>query len=288
MLITFSGCKQPEATSESQFVTVENVNGPTLGYSRNSGVTILEIDGLKFRDLNRNGSLDKYEDWRLSPEMRATDLASKMSIEQIAGLMLYSPQQSLPALPMGDGPAEGTYNGKNFSESDAKSWELTDQQKIFLGTNNVRHVLLGAIENPATAARWNNEIQSFTERIGLGIPCNTSSDPRHAATGNSEFNSGSGGAISLWPDGLGLAATFDPAVIKRFGEIASREYRAPFESSISLSGKLCTAGANNFSMLFTLASMTLSMWVVCPPGAILLLFIMTLFLCLWCNITEIL
>lgn len=226
MLITFAGCQQPEAISESQFTTVENVNGPTLGYSRNSGVNILEIDGLKFKDLNRNGSLDKYEDWRLSTEMRATDLASKMSIEQIAGLMLYSPQQSLPALPMGGGPAEGTYNGKNFSESEAKSWELTDQQKIFLGTNNVRHVLLGAIESPAAAARWNNEIQSFTEKIGLGIPCNTSSDPRHAATGNSEFNSGSGGAISLWPDGLGLAATFDPDVIKRFGEVASREYRA--------------------------------------------------------------
>ena len=54
--------------------------------------------------------------------------------------------------------------------------------------------------------------------------------------------------------------------------------RTPFESSISLSGKLCTAGANNFSILVTLASMALSMWVVCPPGAVLLLFIMTLFL----------
>lgn len=69
-------------------------------------------------------------------------------------------------------------------------------------------------------------MQAFTESLGLGIPCNTSSDPRHAATGNSEFNSGNGGAISLWPDGLGLAATFDPAVVKRFGEIAAREYRA--------------------------------------------------------------
>ena len=48
------------------------------------------------------------------------------------------------------------------------------------------------------------------------------------------------------------------------------------------------AGVNNFSMLVTLASMTLSMCVICPPGAVLLLFIMTLFLLLRCNITEIL
>lgn len=226
ILITFSGCKQSEESSEMQFITIENVNGPTLGYSPNSGVTILETDGLKFKDLNRNGLLDSYEDWRLSVDERAKDLAIKMSVEQIAGLMLYSPQQSLPALPMGGGPAEGTYDGKNFSESTARSWQLTDQQKVFLGQNNVRHVLIGAIESPATAALWNNEIQGFSEGIGLGIPCNTSSDPRHAATGNSEFNSGSGGAISLWPDGLGLAATFDPAVVKRFGEIAAREYRA--------------------------------------------------------------
>ena len=226
MLATFSGYSQPEQNNKQQFVTVNNANGPTLGYSPTSGVSVLKVKGLNFKDLNRNGKLDPYEDWRLPVDERAADLASKMSVEQIAGLMLYSPQQSLPALPMGGGPAEGTYGGKNFKESTASSWQLTDQQRIFLGKNNVRHMLLGAIESPATAARWNNEVQGFTEGIGLGIPINTSSDPRHAATGNSEFNSGSGGAISLWPDGLGLAATFDPLTVKRFGEIAAREYRA--------------------------------------------------------------
>ena len=40
--------------------------------------------------------LDSYEDWRLPVEERAQDLASKMSIERIAGLMLYSAHQSIP------------------------------------------------------------------------------------------------------------------------------------------------------------------------------------------------
>ena len=76
---------------------IHNKNGPKLGYSTLSGVRILEQDGFYFKDLNKDGKLDKYEDWRLSPQERAEDLASKMSIEQIAGLMLYSSHQAVPA-----------------------------------------------------------------------------------------------------------------------------------------------------------------------------------------------
>jgi beta-glucosidase len=69
---------------------VTNKGGQNLGYSTTSGVKILTVDGLAFKDLNKNGKLDKYEDWRLPVDVRAKDLASKMSVEQIAGLMLYS------------------------------------------------------------------------------------------------------------------------------------------------------------------------------------------------------
>src|SRR6185312_3618902 len=77
----------------SGIVLVKNPNGPTLGYSSRSGVRILTVDGLAFKDLNKNGKLDKYEDWRLPADMRAKDLASKLSVAQIAGLMLYSAHQ---------------------------------------------------------------------------------------------------------------------------------------------------------------------------------------------------
>src|SRR5580693_10808763 len=98
------------ATDDDSIVLVKNPNGPTLGYSDKSGVKIITVDGLFFKDLNRNGKLDKYEDWRLPVDERAKDLASKMSIEQIAGLMLYSAHQAVPAMssnPMG----ASTYNG---------------------------------------------------------------------------------------------------------------------------------------------------------------------------------
>ena len=58
---------------------------PVLG---TRSVTIIEKSGLKFKDLNRNGKLDKYEDWRLTPDERSKDLLSKMSVEEKAGFML--------------------------------------------------------------------------------------------------------------------------------------------------------------------------------------------------------
>lgn len=209
---------------QENFTIVKNNKGADLGYSPESGIKILTVNGKKFKDLNKNGKLDKYEDWRLSAEERAKDLASKMSVEQIAGLMLYSRHQALPA--PADGYRAGHYNGKVFAESGAKSWQLTDEQKLFLKDDNLRHVLITSVETPETAALWNNQMQAFVEGIGLGIPSNTSTDPRHTANVTSEFNAGAGGTISMWPDGLGIASTFDPKIVEQFGQIAAKEYRA--------------------------------------------------------------
>jgi beta-glucosidase len=203
---------------------VSNQRGPRLGYSATSGVKILTVDGLAFKDLNKNGKLDRYEDWRLPVTERAKDLASKMSIEQIAGLMLYSGHQAIPANP--EGFSKGTYGGKPFKESGANAWDLTDQQKEFLTKDNLRHVLVTVVQSPEVAARWNNNVQALVEGLGLGIPANNSSDPRHNAVASTEYNAGAGGRISMWPESLGLAATFDPDLVRAFGQIAAKEYRA--------------------------------------------------------------
>ncbi len=212
------------SNAQTNFVTIPNPNGQTLGYSPNSGVKILTINGLKFKDLNRNGKLDKYEDWRLSAEERAKDLASKMTVEQIAGLMLYSSHQAIPA--MESSRWAGTYNGLPFSKSGVGDDALTDQQKKFVLDDNLRHVLITTVSSPVSAAKWNNNLQALAEGTGLGIPCNTSSDPRHTALTTQEYDAGAGGKISLWPDGLAMAATFDPQLTYQFGQIAAKEYRA--------------------------------------------------------------
>lgn len=206
------------------FVTITQKDGKTLGYSPASGVKILTVDGLKFKDLNRNGKLDKYEDWRLPARERAIDLAHQLSIEEIAGLMLYSAHQAIPANEQGFGA--GTYNGLPLSKSGAKASDISDAQRTFLTNDYLRHVLITTVQSPRIAAEWNNNVQALCEGIGHGIPANNSSDPRNGTTSNTEYNAGAGGSISLWPGQLGLAATFDPDVVKEFGRIASHEYRA--------------------------------------------------------------
>ena len=186
-------------TEADGFKLVTQKGGATLGYT---SAPLLIVDGYAFKDLDRSGTLDPYEDWRLPAETRAKDLASKLSIEEIAGLMLYSAHQAVP------GP------------------DITERQRKFLEEDNLRAVLVTTVESPEVAARWNNNVQAFVESLGHGIPANNSSDPRNETAATAEFNLGSGGKISLWPTPLGMAATFDPALVEQFGRIASEEYRA--------------------------------------------------------------
>jgi len=225
-LVLINGCGSKWTEEDmGDFRLVHNKDGQTLGYSPKSGISLITDKGFAFKDLNKNGELDVYEDWRKPVEERAKDLASKMSVEQIAGLMLYSGHQAIPA--GGGGPfGAATYGGKKYAESGAKASDLSDQQVKFLTDDNLRHVLVTSVESPAVAAQWNNNMQALVEGIGLGIPANNSSDPRHGTNANAEFNAGAGGAISMWPSSLGMAATFDPALVEKFGDIASKEYRA--------------------------------------------------------------
>ena len=225
LLLTSCDTQKWSEHQVDSFVLVEQKGGPTLGYSASSGVKTLIIDGYAFKDLNRNDSLDIYEDWRLTPEERAADLASQLSVEEIAGLMLYSSHQAVPMIEsMGFGAS--TYDGKSFEESGAKPSDLSDDQKKFLSDDHLRAVLMTRVESPEVAATWNNNMQAFVEGLDHGIPVSISSDPRHEAKATTEFNAGAGGHISQWPTSLGLAASFDPQLMHRFGEIASEEYRA--------------------------------------------------------------
>lgn len=188
-----------EAVQADGYQRIEQRGGATLGVV---SAPILEQNGYAFKDLNRNGALDPYEDWRKPAGERARDLAAQLSIEEIAGLMLYSSHQAVP------------------------SPELTESQQKFLADDNLRHVLVTTVASPEVAARWNNNVQAFVEERGHGIPANNSSDPRNETAVTAEYNAGAGGQISLWPTPLGLAATFDPDLVRTFGDIASKEYRA--------------------------------------------------------------
>ena len=191
------------------FTIVENPgDGPRLCYGAESGVAILEeADGdatSAFKDMNGNGTLDAWEDWRLDASERAADLAQQMSAEQIAGLMLVSSHERSPQ----DG--------------------LSDAQMTYLSESNLRNVLNAAGNDAAAIIPWVNQMQSYVETLATDgtpyVPVNFSSDPRSTA-GSGGYNS-DGDDISRWPSNLGLAATFDPEHTVKHAEMASAEYRA--------------------------------------------------------------
>ena len=208
------------------YVLIDNGDGKTLGLAGGSQVPLLTVDGYAFKDFLRTGELVPYEDWRLSGEERARDLAGRLSVEDIAGLMLYSAHQLIPARGPLAAAFGGSYGGKSYEKSGAKPWDLTDQQKEFIVRDKVRHVLIMKLESTETAVRWNNNLQALAESSGFGIPANNSSDPRHGAGSTAEYMGVTGEPISKWANGIGLSASFDPDSVEEFGEIGAAEYRA--------------------------------------------------------------
>lgn len=201
----------------------KNENGPTLG---SVSIRIIEVEGKFFKDIEKTGELLPYEDWRLSAKERAADLVARLGVRELLGLMMYSPHQMVPFMAYIPGFLEGTYDGKPFTESNVDAWELTDQQKSCLKEDGIRYVTLSNVQNAETAARWNNELQAFAERLPFGIPVNLCSDPRHGAgdaATNPEYKTA--GSTSKWPEGLGIAATFDPDTCRNYAGIVAQEYR---------------------------------------------------------------
>ena len=199
----------------------KNEHGPEIGVKN---CKILKVDGYIFKNLAGDDQLLPYEDWRLSPEDRAKDLAQRLSIDEIAGLMLYSSHQLVPARPMA--PLVGHYNGELYQEGVTVPYSLTDEQKSFIKNDNIRHFLQMKVDNAEISAKWNNELQAMAESQRWGIPVNISTDPRHGASASGAEFKTCGSDVSKWPEGLGMSATFSPALCKRFAEIASKEYRA--------------------------------------------------------------
>ncbi len=199
------------------FFIVQNPDGgKTLGYSKDSGVTLLDVtvDGktYAFKDLNQNGELDPYEDWRLTDEARAEDLVNRLTIEEIAGLMLASYHFG-----MGAGVSADLDASANLMGSTTRG--LLDK--------GVR-AILNAASSQATQPQveWSNAMQAYAESKPYGIPVNVFSDPRSNAGANDGPYDGSKSSVAKWPGSLGFAATFDSSLVELFGEYTAREYRA--------------------------------------------------------------
>ena len=179
---------------------------PILGHH---SAPLLTVDGLTFKDLNRNGRLDPYEDWRLPADVRAADLVQRMSLEELAGLMVHG---TLPSV----GPMAALGVGTEYDLVKVHQFIGEDHVNTFITRLNTRAELF---------AKQNNEVQAIAESSRWGIPVTISTDPRH------HFEEVLGAALqdrtfSMWPEPLGFAALNDADLARRFGDIVRQEYES--------------------------------------------------------------
>ncbi|MDQ0455532.1 glycoside hydrolase family 3 protein [Rhizobium paknamense] len=169
---------------------------------------ILTVDGLKFRDLDGNGKLTPYEDWRLSPARRARDLLGRMTLAEKAGQMMH-----------GTLPGRGGELGRS-----AEGYDMTALAPLIKDLSITSFITRLSLA-PAAMAEQSNAVQALAEATRLGIPVTISTDPRnhfHHVLGAGESAAG----VTQWPELLGFAALGDARRVRQFATIARREYRA--------------------------------------------------------------
>jgi beta-glucosidase len=190
-------------------------SGPRqLLYERNLMNTApwLTEDGFTYRDLNKNGRLDPYEDPRRPLEERVEDLLAQMTLAEKAGLLFHT------FIPVD--PADVSLEGPGMFGAPGVRQLLLER--------HMNHFNLHMLPSPRQTAEWHNRLQQLAESTRLGIPVTISSDPRHAFTRNVALGAQTG-AFSQWPEPIGLAAAAlggDSALVAEFAQVARQEYLA--------------------------------------------------------------
>lgn len=149
---------------------------------------IIEVDGYQFKDLNDNGELDAYEDWRLSAQERAENLLELMDASQMAAQMVHL--------------------------------TLVSKKDSWFTDNNVGFALVYEyiFDSAKDAAERTNEIQELSESSPLGIPVVFSMDTEIGAAFVSD--------ATFMPDQINQGAVNDADLVARLNEVVREELKA--------------------------------------------------------------
>jgi beta-glucosidase len=170
------------------------------------------VDGYHFRDLNKNGKLDIYEDSRQPVDARVADLLGQMTLDEKAGMLFINGARVNDDGTIEDKPGKGLFafapNGLN----------LIREKKM-------NHFNLWAVPSSAALARWYNGMQEYVQdSTRLGIPITIASDPRNHFSNN--IFAMTANTFSQWCEPLGFGAIGDSNLTRQFADISRREYLA--------------------------------------------------------------
>ena len=205
-------------------ITIIPAEGDQIELGYLEGLTeILEVDGLKFKDLNKNGQLDVYEDWRADVEDRVKDLYDQMTLEEKAGLFYHvntcgnpsgvdfadstymfgmdsdkealgvavpaeEPAPAEEGAPAGEGESSGEAAGEGEEESaggmGGGGAAFEDKSMwYYINVLNITTHLDNTNGTPAQQITYHNAMQALGEESRLGVPVVISNDREYNAWG---------------------------------------------------------------------------------------------------------
>ena len=176
---------------------VTNEGGAVLGVADES--KLIQVDGFAFKDLDGNGKLDLWEDWRRDYRDRAAALASTLDAETILPMMFvcnFSTENG--------GMSSGGGEFDEYQKGDIDSGFTQRQGGTFRA--DVR-----------SWVKWMNEVQSYAEATNIGMPVQLYADPVNGLESIGDV---------YWPEGTAVSATFDPSYALEMGKHFGKAYRA--------------------------------------------------------------
>lgn len=206
----------------------KNQNGPVIGVITQKVIT---QDGLYFRDINGDGKLCDYKDWRKTPKERAQALAEELSVEEKIGLLFLSSWKMgveqedkafvdetglLDEKPVEKGSSIFAVNSTVGTTETIKDWK-------------VRNFILRGNPKPDELADWINELNSIAEEGEHFVPVMIVSNSRNE---NGEIVFGmndAAGVFATWPGTMGIAAAVKGSsieIIDDFADCIRREWNA--------------------------------------------------------------
>ena len=191
---------------------------------------VLDLQGLQFRDLNGNGVLDPYEDWRLSAAERAADLVSRMTPEEKIGLMVICSRTMGISQPDPELTSHGGALDEQYQESTtirttppACRWRARRSRSptCTCGTSSC-----GRHRRARLIATWINAMNEVAEGTRLGIPVLVAANSKNELGGFKLGSTPNDQDFTQWPGTLGLAATGDLDLIAGFAGKSRAEWVA--------------------------------------------------------------
>ena len=163
-----------------------------------------------YRDLNRDGRmLEPYEDWRLPPGARATDLLSRMTLAEKAGAMMHGTAPRRRYL----GPPNEQYDLAQVKGGDPRLARVT--------------AFITRLSVPGRGARAGEQRAAGYRRTGASRHPHS-----HQHRSTESFRPLCPGRASRLtasrngPGTLGLASIGDPDLVRHFADTARQEYRS--------------------------------------------------------------